>query len=318
MTHGDTIEQGYEHVTREPVLEAICIVTKIISDPVAMVQVFDNMGCLLHESIKVTDVIEMIHIVRGRKFLLAVQDSDNMNKACTQCLPSPNPVEAMQILLLNEKYSKFTKHTDRQVYFFVCKMLHEIGNMLTPDLLLKFPDYVAHTPFTTLTKNSANVIADCGAAVEEIAYGGRITAAEKSSQPYKHPLSVTVRKFPSLPLGPGNFLKYKLEEAHITTKMSELRSYLSDTAVVFPGLKIPAESMSTLLECNFAETEEKARARMMYLLRKRKRSTSSSSRREEAEEEDDDEEDPEFEEMVENGIAFSAEQVKRIAMGYRF
>lgn len=145
-------------------------------------------------------------------------------------------------------------------------------------------------------------------AAEGLVYGGYITTDDNSS-PYKHTLRVTVRKFRTLLPGPGNYMIYELSNQYVIEKVAALRLYLADTEASFPGLLIPQDSLPVLVESNTAETEEKVRERIA---------------REAGEAEviaDEElpllEEGPEFRVMLQHGMAFSAQQVKRMTQGFR-
>lgn len=109
--YGGVIEEGFEHVTRAPVLEAIRIATKIVSDPTAAQLVYGDVGKQFHGTINAADIMRVLTVVCERKLLLAVQDSENMGHAYVQCLAYPNITAkqlTMPVLFFNEKYTKST------------------------------------------------------------------------------------------------------------------------------------------------------------------------------------------------------------------
>ena len=316
-----SVEFGDEYLESAPVQDALNVVQRILNDDLACLKIYGPLGELFHESITVTDVLAEVQKVKAVKFDITVMDDASMGKAYMQCLPVPNahnPAIIKPVLLFNDKYIKKTKAADLQMYFLVCKLLHEIGHTLTPGLVKLSPVCAEGQSLETPEKMGTNMIAnkkfaaDCGAAIEEIAYGGRVRTGDCTTTPFKLPLRVTIRKFTNIPPGPGNYTVRRIDTTYVSMKVAELKAYLKAENALFPGLNITDEAMSEVLESSLAATEEKAIARMVG--KKQKRSAEWHGCEESGA---STEEDPEFQELVDIGVAFSAAQVKRMAQGYK-
>lgn len=280
-----------------------------------------------------SNVLTVIKEMCDKKILVTVKDLKKSYIQSQPVLTTRDPVIPKQIIQFNQKYLMITKRTDQQEYLIICKMLHEVGNLLSSGILSRSPNLPNNASSNTPTNNLAvtNTINGFGAAVEEMTYGGRVRTADKSAQPFRNPLKLVMKEYSELPHGPGNCTVYQVDDVYITAKMAALRAYSQRYDAVFPGLWIPPEHRAVVVAKCVADTAAKAAQRQLGTKAKRSDVSRSSDKgcndgdegdegeaTSESDEEDEDEHDPDFAFLVANGMAFSAAQVTRMKQGYRF
>jgi hypothetical protein len=153
---------------------------------------------------------------------------------------------------------------------------------------------------------------DCGAAVEEIGYGGRLRTYDNTAKPYRQALKITLRPFLTVPPGPGNYAVYALDDNYVRDRVAALRAYLAVKDAAFPGLHVPEVARSRYLEGHQAKSAEAAMQRIVG--QKSKRSALDSGAESDL---DKDAVDPDYEALVQCGIAFTHKQAIAMSKGYK-
>lgn len=284
---GEIVPNGLSFVQSGEVQAALAIVTRIITDVVGSEAMFGYLGSLFHPSIDVVNTLAVLSDVVANKFYITVQHDGDMERAYIQCLHVPSLsfpwLDRSMIIILNLKYIMSSKTNQYlQIYFLVCKILHQIGNAMAPGLLQLVPGFDPRPGAVSPPQKVGTVMvrcrasADCGSAVEEIAYGGRIHTYNNSAKPYAKSLEIILRRNLDLAPGPGNYATYRISDTYVETKTADLLAYARTPTVAFPGIQIPPEARTVQLEAHLAGTRELAES-WQRSASTRKRSAMSSN-----------------------------------------
>lgn len=307
----------------------------LLQNPKVVFELYGSVLQQLNSSISNEQIMEILDVVISRGFDLVMEHADTISSYMT-CIPSLDATKK-PLIRVNLKYAVGSSNP-RRTFLLLVKILHEVGHAFTPYAMKKNqPELESVTdildPKLRAPENVGVVwfqgryIGDCGFAVEESIFGGRVVAASvKSKWATDGPLHLQTQKFLDLPLAKGNFIDSTISDDYIVNQLTALKIWSSNINTMnahesLPSLKIPSHAL-TMVAGNFEETKEKAE-KLIVSRRKRKRALPDCDKvGEECSSEEEglfDESSLEYQDLVSKGLALTSEQYNlRITKGVKF